>query len=88
MRKFALGMALLAFVSAPVLADDSDYNKAVDLGQKAPDFSGIPAWNPVEKAEYDAVAEGREGRRGRAGVPGQPLPGGAGLRGSFDRLRQ
>jgi thiol-disulfide isomerase/thioredoxin len=51
MRKFALGMALLAFVSAPVLADDSDYNKAVDLGQKAPDFAGIPAWDPAGKAE-------------------------------------
>ena len=50
MRMFALALAGLALATAPVAAQE-DYNKAVDLGQKAPDFAGIPAWNPVTGEE-------------------------------------
>jgi len=41
MRKFVLSLAALALVASPALA--GKYNKTVDIGQKAPDFSGIPA---------------------------------------------
>ena len=49
MRKFALSFAALALCVAPAFADDSDFNKTVDLGQKAPSFDGIQAWTPSEK---------------------------------------
>ncbi len=41
MRKFALGFAVLSLVALPLLA--GEFNKAVSIGDKAPDFSGIPA---------------------------------------------
>src|SRR5262249_26400431 len=43
MRKMVLSLPVLALAAGPVLADDSDFNKKVDIGQKAPVFSGIPA---------------------------------------------
>jgi peroxiredoxin len=51
MRKVLLGFAVMSLLAAPVLADDSDFNKKVDLGQKAPEFSGIPAYNPATGEE-------------------------------------
>ena len=45
MRKFVLSLAVLALVASPALA--GKYNKAVEVGQKAPEFSGIPAFNPT-----------------------------------------
>ncbi len=42
MRKIALSLAVLALVVSPALA--GKYNKVVEVGQKAPDFSGIPAY--------------------------------------------
>lgn len=41
MRKLLLSVATLALVVSPVLA--GKYNKKVSVGDKAPDFSGIPA---------------------------------------------
>jgi peroxiredoxin len=41
MRKIVLSLAVLALVASPALA--GKYNKAVDIGQKAPDISGLPA---------------------------------------------
>lgn len=54
MRHAILSLALLALVAAPVLADDSDFNKVVDLGQSAPAITGIPA---VAVGEDGKVAE-------------------------------
>lgn len=47
MRKFVLSLAALALVASPAFA--GKYNKKIEVGQKAPDFSGIPAFNPVTK---------------------------------------
>jgi len=41
MRKFVLSLAVLALVATPAFA--GKYNKKIDIGQKAPDFSGIEA---------------------------------------------
>jgi peroxiredoxin len=43
MRKLALSLAVLALVASPVLAKPGKYNKKVSVGEKAPDFAGIPA---------------------------------------------
>ena len=41
MRKLFLSLAALALIASPALA--GKYNKKIDVGQKAPTFSGIPA---------------------------------------------
>jgi len=41
MRKFALSLVVLSLVAVPVFA--GKYNRFITVGQKAPDFSGIPA---------------------------------------------
>jgi len=41
MRKFALSLVVLSLVAVPVFA--GKFNKVITVGQKAPDFSGIPA---------------------------------------------
>jgi peroxiredoxin len=41
MRRFALGLVVLSLVAVPVLA--GKYNRVISVGQKAPDFSGLPA---------------------------------------------
>jgi peroxiredoxin len=41
MRKLLLSVAVLALAASPVVA--GKYNKKIDIGQKAPDFSGIEA---------------------------------------------
>lgn len=41
MRKVLLSLAIVGLVAFPALA--GKYNKAITVGQKAPDFSGIPA---------------------------------------------
>ena len=46
LRNFTLSLAAIALCAAPAFADDSDYNKTVDLGQKAPSFEGIQASTP------------------------------------------
>lgn len=43
MRKVALSLAVLALVASPVLAKPGKFNKKVSAGEKAPDFSAIPA---------------------------------------------
>jgi peroxiredoxin len=43
MRKFAMALAVLSLVVLPVMAGPGKYNKAVGVGDKAPDFSGVPA---------------------------------------------
>ena len=43
MRKILLGLAVVA-LTVPVFADH--FNKVVKVGDKAPDFSGIPAVSP------------------------------------------
>jgi len=53
MRKFVLSLAVLALVASPVFA--GKYNKKVDVGQKAPDFSGIPA---VEGSKQTSLSLG------------------------------
>ncbi|HEU5116517.1 MAG TPA: thioredoxin family protein [Isosphaeraceae bacterium] len=44
MRKLVLSLFALAVTAAPTFA--GEYNKKVDIGQKAPDFSGIQAAEP------------------------------------------
>jgi peroxiredoxin len=44
MRKLVLSMAVLALVASPVLA--GEFNKKINIGQAAPDFSGIQAVDP------------------------------------------
>jgi peroxiredoxin len=44
MRKLVLSVAVLALVASPALA--GKYNSKIDIGQKAPDFSGIQAIDP------------------------------------------
>jgi peroxiredoxin len=46
MRKMVLSLAVLALCAAPALAGD-DYNKKIDIGQKAPDFTALPAADPT-----------------------------------------
>jgi peroxiredoxin len=41
MRKVLLSLAVVSLVAVPALA--GKYNKVITVGQKAPDFSGIPA---------------------------------------------
>ncbi len=41
MRKFALSLVVLSLVAVPAFA--GKYNKVISVGDKAPDFSGIPA---------------------------------------------
>jgi len=41
MRKFALSLVVLSLVALPAFA--GKYNRAITVGQKAPDFSGLPA---------------------------------------------
>ena len=50
MRKIALSLAVLALVAAPALA--GKYNKIVSVGEKAPDFSGLPA---IENGEQKSL---------------------------------
>jgi peroxiredoxin len=47
MRKFILSLAVLALAVSPALA--GKYNKKVSVGEKAPDFAGIPAYDPITK---------------------------------------
>ena len=47
MRKFILSLAVLALAVSPALA--GKYNKKVSIGEKAPDFAGIPAYDPATK---------------------------------------
>lgn len=44
MRKLVLSLAVLALFAAPALA--GEFNKKIDIGQKAPDISGIEALAP------------------------------------------
>jgi peroxiredoxin len=41
MRKWILSLAGLALIAAPVFA--GQYNKAISVGDKAPDFAAVPA---------------------------------------------
>jgi peroxiredoxin len=41
MRKFALALVVLSMVAMPAVA--GKYNKAISVGDKAPDFNGLPA---------------------------------------------
>jgi len=41
MRKFALGLVVLSLIAMPAVG--GKYNKAVSVGDKAPDFAGLPA---------------------------------------------
>jgi peroxiredoxin len=43
MLKFALGLVVLSMVALPSIAGPGKYNKAVSAGDKAPEFSGLPA---------------------------------------------
>jgi peroxiredoxin len=48
MRKIALSLVVLSLVAIPAFA--GKYNKVITVGQKAPDFSGIPALANGEEA--------------------------------------
>jgi peroxiredoxin len=41
MRKFALSLVVLSLISLPAIA--GKYNKTINIGDKAPDFAGLPA---------------------------------------------
>jgi thiol-disulfide isomerase/thioredoxin len=51
MRKTILSLAALALVASPVLA--GKFNKVVSVGQKAPEFSGIPAVQGTKNTEIN-----------------------------------
>ena len=51
MRKFALSLVVLSLVAMPAIA--GKYNKAISVGDKAPDFSGIPA---IANGEQSSVS--------------------------------
>lgn len=53
MRKFILSVAVLGLITAPALA--GKFNKVVSIGDKAPDFAGIPA---VVKGEDTSLTLG------------------------------
>ncbi len=53
MRKFMLSLAVLGLIGAPAFA--GKFNKVVSIGDKAPDFSGIPA---VQKGEDTSLSLG------------------------------
>jgi peroxiredoxin len=46
MRTLLASLFALGLFAATAAAQDNDFNKTVDVGQKAPDFSGIPASTP------------------------------------------
>ena len=75
MRKLFLSLAALALIASPALA--GKYNKKIDVGQKAPTFSGIPA--VMGEQGRHGQPRRHQGRRGRPGLPRQPLPRGHGL---------
>jgi thiol-disulfide isomerase/thioredoxin len=50
MRKIALSLVVLSLVAVPAFA--GKYNKAISVGDKAPDFAGIPA---VENGEQQSL---------------------------------
>ncbi len=84
MRKIALSLVVLSLVAIPAFA--GKYNKVISVGDKAPDFSGIPAIENGEAEEPHPVRHQRA--RCRRGLPGESLPGRAGVRRSRDRLHQ
>jgi len=43
MRKFALALVVLSLVAMPAIGGPGKFNKTVAAGDKAPEFSGIPA---------------------------------------------
>ena len=43
MRKFAMGLVVLSLIAMPAIGGPGKYNKAVGVGDKAPDFAGLPA---------------------------------------------
>jgi thiol-disulfide isomerase/thioredoxin len=45
MRKLALSLAFLAMIAGPALAGEK-YNNQITIGEKAPNFTGIPATDP------------------------------------------
>ena len=45
MRKFALSLVVLSLIAMPAIGGPGKYNKAVSVGDKAPDFAGLPAVN-------------------------------------------
>ena len=51
MRKVLFGFLALALVAAPALAKPGKYNKKVSVGEKAPTFSGIPAYDCAAKQD-------------------------------------
>ncbi len=84
MRKFALSLVVLSLVAIPAFA--GKYNKVISVGDKAPDFSGIPA---IENGEEKSLTPVRhQGRRRRCRLPGESLPRRQGVRRSRDRLYQ
>jgi len=50
MRKMLLSVAVLALVVSPALAGEK-YNTKITIGDKAPDFSGIPAYDAAAKQD-------------------------------------
>jgi len=52
MRKFVLGLVVLSLVAMPALGDAGKFNKKVKAGEKAPEFSGLPA---VENGQDTSV---------------------------------
>jgi len=50
MRKIALSLVVLSLVAIPAIA--GKYNKVISIGDKAPDFSGLPA---IENGEQKSL---------------------------------
>jgi peroxiredoxin len=60
MRKLVLSLFAVAAIAAPVLADDSDFNKKLDIGQKAPGFDGVQASTPTGETTSISLGDVKE----------------------------
>jgi peroxiredoxin len=58
MRKIVLSLAVLALVASPAFA--GRYNKAVSAGDKAPAFSGIPAYTSSGETTSVSLSDAKE----------------------------
>jgi thiol-disulfide isomerase/thioredoxin len=59
MRKLVLSLFAVAAIAAPALAQD-DFNKKLDIGQKAPSFDGVQASTPSGETTSISLGDVKE----------------------------
>lgn len=60
MRKLVLSLFAVAAIAAPAMAQEDDYNKKLDIGQKAPGFDGIQASTPTGETTSISLGDVKE----------------------------